>query len=177
MEEVKILVVALVSFLTQEQLFIVSESAEIHIDKTEQQIRIIQNNLFSIEGYNEETKNGLDTLMQINTLREDMAPLRLLSKEFYEEDGMLNAIMILEYDNITDLRKLSVYADEEGNLSYPYMPDFEYIMKTGRIENRYVRFDDGQDVKFKMERKGMKIPGTYSLLEDWKELENTNNKE
>ncbi|CAN0585953.1 unnamed protein product, partial [Ectocarpus sp. 12 AP-2014] len=68
MEEVKILAVALVSFLTQEQLFIVSESAEIRIDKTEQQIQIIQNNLFSIEGYNEETKNGLDTLMQINTL-------------------------------------------------------------------------------------------------------------
>lgn len=170
------MIVALVSFLTQEQVLIVSTSAEIDIDRTEQQITITQNNLFSIEGYREETKKGLDSLMKINSLLPELAPLRLTSKEFYEQDGALNAVLVLEYDNLKDLRKMSVYADQQGNLSYPYMPDFEYTMQTGRIEDRHVRFDEGQDVKFKMERKNMNMPGTYSLLEDWKALEKANDK-
>lgn len=170
MEEIKILVMALVSFLSQEQLPIVAKSAEIHIDRTNQQVVIKQYDLFSVAPYRDMAKAGLDSLMQAQKLRSDMAPLRLVSKNFYEEDGKLNAKLHLQYDDLKDLREMSFYADDEGNLSYSYMDDFEYSLQTGSIDGSHVRFHTGQDVKFKMGRKGEYPEGIYSLLDDWKAL-------
>lgn len=170
MEEVKILVLALVSFLSQENLPIVAKSAEINIDRTNQQITIKQNDLFSLEPYRDMARTGLDSLLKVQSLRADMAPLRLINTSFYEEEGKLNAVLQLQYDALKDLRNMSFFADEEGNLSYAYMEDFEYGLQTGRIDGRYVRFDNSSDVKFKMERKGQYPEGIYSLLDDWKAL-------
>lgn len=170
MEEVKILIVALVSFLSQENLPIAAKSAEIHIDRENRQITIKQNDLISIEQYKDLAKAGLDSLMRANSLVAEMAPLRLAYTNFYETDGKLNATMYLQYDDIKDLRKMSFYADAAGNLSYPYMDDFEYGLQTGRIDERYVRFEEGSDVKFKMQGKQEYPDGMYSLLDDWKSI-------
>lgn len=167
MEEIKILIVALVSFLSQENLPIVAKSAEIHIDRINKQVTIEQQDLISMEQYRDMAKAGLDSLMRTQSLREDMAPLRLVSKRFYEDKGRLNAVLYLQYDDLKDLRNMSFYADDTGGLSYAYMESFEYGLQTGRIDGRDVRFDQGQDVKFKMESKQEYPDGTYSLLEDW----------
>lgn len=168
MEEVKILLVALVSFLSQENLPIAAKSAEIHIDRQNRQIRIQQHDLISVEQYKDIAKAGLDSLMCAKTLVADMAPLRLTHTSFYEEEGNLNATLFLQYDDEKELRKMSFYADDKGNLSYPYMDSFEYNLQTSRIDERYVRFEQGADVKFKMQGKQSFPEGTYSLLDDWK---------
>lgn len=170
MEEVKILIVALVSFLTQENIPITAKSAEIHIDRANRQISIKQQDLISVSQYKDLAKTGLDSLIRAKSLVADMAPLRLTHTSFYEENGKLNATLYLQYDGIKDLRKMSFYADEEGNLSYPYMDDLDYVLQTGRIDGRYVRFDSGADVKFKMQTKREYPEGVYSLLDDWKSI-------
>ena len=170
MEEIKILIVALVSFLSQENLPIAAKSAEVHIDRTNRQVTIKQYDLVSVEQYRELAKAGLDSLMQARNLIEDMGPLRLTHTSFYEEEDKLNATLYLQYDELKDLRKMSFYADAEDNLSYPYMDSFTYDLQTGRIDGRHVRFDQGQDVKFKMESKQELPDVTYSLLDDWKAL-------
>ena len=170
MEEIKILVVALVSFLSPEYVPIVAKSAEIHIDRKNRQVTITQNDLFSVEEYREAAKTGLDFLMRQTTLRPEMAPLHLVSTNFYEEDGKLNAILHLQYDDLEDLRKMSFYADNRGTLSYSYLDDFEYGLQTGRIDDKYVCFDNDFDVNFRMERKGAYPKEIFSLLEDWKEI-------
>ncbi|MFS4416641.1 hypothetical protein [Maribacter sp. 2307ULW6-5] len=167
MEEVKILLLALVSFLSNDNLPITARSAEIHIDRANRQVTIKQLDLVSVEQYRDVAKVALDSLMQAQTLREDMAPLRLAHTSFYEEEGTLNAVLYLQYEDIKDLRKMSFYADTEENLSYPYMKDFVYELQTGRIDGRHVRFDQGQDVKFRMEGKQAFPDGIYSLLDDW----------
>lgn len=173
MEEVKILIVALVSFLSQENIPITAKSAEIHIDRTNRQVTIKQYDLISVEQYRELAKVGLDSLMQVQSLREDMAPLRLTHTSFYEEDDKLNAVLYLQYEDVKDLRKMSFYSDPEENLSYPYMDSFEYDLRTGRVDGRNVRFDQGQDVKFKMEAKQAYPETIYGLLDDWKALKAT----
>jgi hypothetical protein len=170
MEEVKIVLVALVSFLSQENLPIAAKSAEIHIDRQNRQIRIQQHDLISAEPYKDIAKAGLDSLMCAKSLVPDMAPLRLTHTNFYEEEGNLNATLFLQYDDEKELRKMSFYADDKGNLSYPYMDAFEYNLQTGRIDERYVRFGQGTDVKFKMQGKQSFPEGTYSLLDDWKSI-------
>lgn len=174
MEEVKILVMALVSFLSQEQIPIVAKSAEIHIDREYQQITITQRDLFSVEPYRDLAKAGLDTLMKTRSLREDMSPLRLVSTNFYEEEGKLNAVLQLQYDDLKDLSKMSFYADEKENLSYPYITGFRYGLKTGRVDDKHIRFSAEEDVSFHMVSEEIPTEDTYSLLDDWKALTASN---
>ncbi len=171
MEEIKILVFALVSFLSTEDIPIGAKSAEIEINTQTKQIVLRQQDIYSLEQYRNEAKSGLDSLLRTQMLNADLGSLAMTSKHFFEEDGKLNAILYLQYKDIKDLRKISFYADGEGNLSYPYMKDYQYDLQTGRIDGRYLRFDAGQEVKFQMKRKEYPFQGMYSLLEDWKELE------
>lgn len=171
MEEIKILVFALVSFLSTEDIPIGAKSAEIEINTTTKQITLYQYDIYSLEQYREQAKSGLDSLLRTYTLNSDLWPLTMTSKHFFEEDGKLNAILYLQYKDLKDLRKISFYADEEENLSYPYVKEYQYDLQTGRIDGRYVRFDTEQEVKFQMKRKEYPFQGMYSLLEDWKVLE------
>lgn len=171
MEEVKILVLALVSFLSQENLPIAAKSAEINIDRGNKQVMITQYDIYSLEGYRDLAAIGLDSLMRATVLTNDLAPLKLVSKHFSEKDGKLNAVLYLQYEDIKDLRKVSFYSDEQGNLSYPYMESYNYGLETGKVAKRYVRFDASDDVKFTMEAKEKSLPEMYSLLDDWKKLE------
>ncbi len=171
MEEVKILIFALVSFFSQENLPIAAKSAEIHIDVVNKQIALYQYDIYSLEQYKEEARKGLNTLMSTTVLHPDLRMLKLANKHFYEEDGKLNVVLHLQYDAIKDLRKISFYLNEEGILSYPYMTEYEYGLQTGNIDNRYVRFKADTNVKFSMQRKEYPFEGMYSLLDDWKMLE------
>ena len=171
MEEVKILVFALVSFLSQEDIPIGSKSAEIEINTITKEVILHQKDIYSLEQYKEQAKDGLDSLMRAANLVGDLSPLELTSKHFYEAEGKLNATLQLRYGELEDLRKISFYTDTKGNLSYPYMEGYQYDLQTGRIDERYVRFDANTVVKFKMQRKELRFDGINSLLEDWKALE------
>ncbi len=141
MEQIKILVFALVSFLSTEDIPIGAKSARIEIDTKSKQIRLYQYDLYSLEQYSAIAKAGMDTLLRTQNLVEDLSPLKLTSKHFYEEDGKLNAILYLQYQDLKDLRKISFYADEEGNISYPYLEDYQYNLETGKADGRYIRFN------------------------------------
>lgn len=171
MEEIKILVFALASFLSTEDIPIGSKLAEIDINVKTKQIRLHQYDIYSLEQYNENARAGLDTLMRKNNVIQDLSPISMTSKHIYEENGKLNAILYLQYKDLKDLRKISFYADETGNLSYPYLEDYQYDLSTGRIDGRYVRFDADQNVQFRMGRKDYPFKGIYSLTEEWKQLE------
>ncbi|KPM32521.1 Hypothetical protein I595_939 [Croceitalea dokdonensis DOKDO 023] len=172
MEEVKILVYAFVSFLSQEQLPIAATSAEIEINRETRQIRLHQYDLHCTEPYAELAKAGLDSLMRTHTLNADLAPISMTSKHMYEDEGKLNAILYLHYKDDKDLRKISFYADAEGRLSYPYIHQYNYDLEQGRIDGRYIRFDAQNTVKFTMRQKGDLSRKTYSLANAWKALEN-----
>ncbi|TMM58158.1 hypothetical protein FEE95_01650 [Maribacter algarum] len=171
MEEIKILVFALVSFLSTEDIPIGSKLAEIDINVKTKQIRLHQYDIYSLEQYKENAKAGLDTLMRTNDVIQDLSPISMTSKHIYEEDGKLNAILYLQYQDLKDLRKISFYADEAGNLSYPYLEDYRYDLSAGRIDGRYVHFDANQNVQFRMGRKEYLFKGMYNLAGEWKQLE------
>lgn len=171
MEEVKILVYALVSFLSQDNIPIVATSAEIEINIGTKQISLHQYDIYSLEQYKDVAKAGLDTLMRIENVIDDLSPIFMTSKYIYVEDGKLNATLHLQYKDLKDLRKISIYADEEGNLSYPYLENYNYDLKTGSIDGRYVRFDVGEDIRFTMNQKEESPKEAYSLAKDWKVLE------
>ncbi|QLG46007.1 hypothetical protein [Costertonia aggregata] len=171
MEEIKILLFALVSFLSQEDIPIAAKSAEIDINTTTKQITIHQNDIYSLDPYKEQAKAGLDSLMRTTALVEGLFPIKMTSKHIYEEDGKLYAVLYLNYEDVKDLRKISFHSDANGSLSYPYMESYEYELQTGRKDGRYIRFDTNTGVKFKMKRKELLFDGIYSLSKDWKALE------
>ncbi len=171
MEEVKILVFALVSFFSQENVPVAAKSAAIKIDVVNKQIELHQYDIYSLMDYKEEADKGLEVLMAARALYPDLSKLRLASNFFYEAEGKLNAIFYLQYDDLKDLRAISFYSDVDGNLSYPFIKEYEYRTTTGQIEGRYLRFDGGRDVAFTMQRKEYPFEGMYSMLEVWKTLE------
>lgn len=170
MEEIKILVFALMSFLSNENLPIAAKTAEIEIDQQAKQIRLHQYDVYSLEQYKDAARVGLDSLMRAQDLVDALSSIKMTSKYFYEEDGKLNATMFLKYTDIRDLRKISFYADETGALSYPFMKEYEYDSQTGKVNDRYIQFDANENITFTMARKEYLFDGIYSLLDDWKSL-------
>ncbi|WP_430907688.1 hypothetical protein [Maribacter sp. 2-571] len=170
MEQIKILVFALVSFLSQEDHPIGAKSAEIYVNRQTKQIRLCQYDLYSLEQYRDRAKTALDILMRTTQLVPQLSPIRMTSKTFYEDDGKLNAILYLDYKNERDLRNISIYADSIGNWSYPHLEEYGYSLKTGSPDERYVRFSPEEDLHFTMERKEYLFDGMYSLLEAYEQL-------
>jgi len=172
MEKVQILLYALASFFSTENLPIVVKSAKIEINSVTKQIILHQNDIITIPQYADKASLALENVLKTQAFVEDLEPLTLTSKHFHEDDGKLNATIYFQYKELSDLRAISMYLNADKNtLSYPFMDSFEYTAPDAVFDERFLRFKVEDKISFEMAMKARpELQNTVSLLSDWKKV-------
>ena len=173
MDKVQILIYALVSFFSNEDFPILAKSATIEINSDTKQIVLHQFDIVTLSQFSDKAAVALNELMKAQAFVQDLEPLVLTSKHFYEKDGKLNASIYFQFKEMSDLRAISMYFDAEKNtLSYPFMKEFQYSTANAIFDERYLRLKANSAIYFGMSIKETpELKNTLSLLSEWKKIQ------
>lgn len=172
MEKVQILVYALASFFCVEYPPILAKSATIEIDMNTQQVVLQQYDIVTIPDFKTKAFASFQDMLKASSFVKDLEPLVLTNQHFYEEDEQLNASINFHFEDVKDLRAISMYFDAEKNtLSYPFMEEFKYTAPDAILDERYLHFKVDKNIKFGMSLKpSPELDSTLSLLPEWKRI-------
>ncbi len=159
MELITILFFALSSFFTQEHSPIIADKTTVTIQPQSQQIKITQENLFTIIHKDddlkvvEEQQTALFSKAQQNTAwAKELNRFTDKTITFSSTDNQLNAHITLTYHDKTDLRALGVWYDAQHNqFSINHVPNDNLQTKDGQRLGNYWVFGGGKAFSFTLE--------------------------
>lgn len=167
MIEVKSLVMAIISFFLQEAVPVISTDTVFFLDVESKTITIEQHNLSTIKEQEKAAVVGLKLAMKQTTLDDSLQHLKLVSKEVFEEDSKLNAVIKLSYNSLKDIESLGFHLNSDGTYTYYKNNTIELLIDNGVEEEREINFKADKNIKFKMFPKINKNIKLISLAPAW----------
>lgn len=172
MIEIKPIIVAIVCFFTQEPFPVIGESTLLYIDFTLKEITIEHENLITAAAYVEMAKDALNQINKSNTLDASMGNISLVSKDFFEKDGRLNATIKVKFQELKDLEKIGFFVNPKGKLSYYKIDVMELLNENGIENEKEFIFEVDKTIAFKSTPKFTTPFEKVSLLSVWQENKN-----
>lgn len=170
MIEIKPIIAAIICFFTQDPLPIISETTVLNINFIHKEIIIEHEKLITAAGYEEQAKAALIQIDSLNSLDTSMDSLKLISKDFHEKDGFLNASIKVKFNSIKELEKIGFFVNAEGKLKY-YKSDGIALLNENGVEkeNDFI-FEADKLISFRATPKFNGIFEKTSLLAIWKTI-------